>query len=127
MVQTQTVEEFLSKLSHRRIEEVRAVRKILLSVDPGVTEKIKWNAPSFCWQGDDRITMRLQPDDRLDFIFHRGAKAKETSTFGFDDPSGLIEWRAVDRGVLPIRNPEAERIHLTKLAKAWFAATTQSD
>lgn len=127
MVQTQTVEEFLSKLSHRRIEEVRAVRKILLSVDPGVTEKIKWNAPSFCWQGDDRITMRLQPDDRLDLIFHRGAKAKDTSTFCFDDPRGLIEWRAADRGVLSICNPEAESMHLKKLAKAWFAATTQSD
>lgn len=41
----QTVEGFLSALSHRRIDGIRALRRILLRVDPGVSERIKWNAP----------------------------------------------------------------------------------
>lgn len=119
----QTVEGFLSALSHRRIDVIRALRRILLSVDPGVSERIKWNAPSFCSAGDDRITMRLHPGDRLELILHRGVKAKDASTFRFVDPTGQIEWAVPDRGVMPIDDPEAERDGLVALAKPWFVAT----
>jgi hypothetical protein len=33
----------------------------------------KWNAPSFRHAGEDRVTFRLQPGDKLQLIFHRGA------------------------------------------------------
>ncbi|OYQ35418.1 hypothetical protein CHU93_01795 [Sandarakinorhabdus cyanobacteriorum] len=123
MGKSQTVEEFLSALSHRRIDDIRALRRILLGVDPGVSERIKWNAPSFCWAGDDRITMRLHPGDRLELILHRGVKTKDASTFRFVDPTGRIEWAAPDRGVVRINDPEADIEELVALAKAWFAAT----
>lgn len=120
---SQTVEEFLNALSHRRIDDIRALRRIMLSVDPGVSERIKWNAPSFCWAGDDRITMRLHPGDRLELILHRGVKAKDASTFRFVDQTGRVEWLAPDRGVMRVGDPEADYEELIALAKAWFAAT----
>lgn len=123
MGKSQTVEEFLSALSHRHTDDIRALRRILLGVDPGVSERIKWNAPSFCWAGDDRITMRLHPGDRLELILHRGVKAKDASTFRFVDPTGRIEWAAPDRGVVRINDPEADIEELVALAKAWFATT----
>lgn len=123
MGKSQTVEEFLSALSHRRIDDIRALRQILLSIDPSVSERIKWNAPSFCWAGDDRITMRLHPGDRLELILHRGVKAKDASTFAFDDPTGRVEWAAPDRGVLRIDDPAAHSEGIVALAKAWFAST----
>lgn len=120
---SQTVDEFLGALSHRRIDDIRALRRILLSVDPGVSERIKWNAPSFCWAGDDRITMRLHPGDRVELILHRGVKARDASTFWFVDPTGRIEWAAPDRGVVRIDDPEADSEGLVALAKAWFTST----
>ena len=38
----------------------------LLAIDLPITERVKWNAPSFCVDGDDRVTMRLQPKDRVE-------------------------------------------------------------
>jgi uncharacterized protein YdhG (YjbR/CyaY superfamily) len=34
-------------LDHPSKAEVRAVREIILAVDPRITEQVKWNAPSF--------------------------------------------------------------------------------
>jgi hypothetical protein len=51
--------------------------------------------------------MRLQPGDRLQLILHRGAKPKESSGFVFDDPTGLIEWASIDRGVITIADANA--------------------
>lgn len=123
MGKSQTVDEFMSTLSHRRIDDIRALRRIMMGVDPGVSERVKWNAPSFCWAGDDRITMRLQPGDRLELIFHRGAKMKDTSAFSFYDPTGRIEWAAIDRGLMQIENLADESEALVALARAWFSAT----
>lgn len=123
MAKTQSVDEFLDKLSHRRISEIRSLRSILLNVGPEVSERVKWNAPSFCWDADDRITMRLQPGDRLELIFHRGAKPKQAAHFNFVDTTGRIKWVADDRGVLEVEDPETESDMLGALAKAWFVAT----
>jgi hypothetical protein len=57
------VRSFLEDLKHARKDEVLAVRDVVLSADPGITERIKWKAPSFCIDGDDRITFRLQPKE----------------------------------------------------------------
>jgi hypothetical protein len=49
------VREFISELSHPLKAGIEDVRAILAS-DDGITEHIKWNAPSFCWEGEDRVT-----------------------------------------------------------------------
>lgn len=57
------VPTLLRKLEHGRKDEIDALRSIISSVDRNLTEQVKWNAPSFCYQGNDRITFRLQPAD----------------------------------------------------------------
>ncbi|HEX3761980.1 MAG TPA: hypothetical protein VHW23_24940 [Kofleriaceae bacterium] len=47
----QSVEEFLGKLKRPRLEEIRAVRAIVLKSASGITEQVKWNAPSFLLRG----------------------------------------------------------------------------
>jgi hypothetical protein len=59
---------------------VEAVREIILSTHSGINEQIKWNAPSFGIDGDDRITFRLQPGDRVQLVFHRGAQKRDDVT-----------------------------------------------
>ncbi|MEQ1653125.1 MAG: DUF1801 domain-containing protein [Hyphomicrobium sp.] len=126
MPKTMTVAVFLATLTHPRKAEIEDLRHAILEVNKGITERIKWNAPSFCWNGNDRVTMRLQPGDRLQLIFHRGAKVKDATGFSFDDVSGLIEWAAKDRGVVMISDAAdlvRKKPAILKLIATWMRAT----
>ena len=125
--QGNAVDQFLSELRHARKDEVEAVRSLIMRSNKEITERIKWNAPSFCFKGDDRVTMRLQPKDRVQLIFHRGAKAKDTHGFEFEDSTGLLEWLAADRAVVTLedmKDTKAKTPALVRLVRAWMKATT---
>ena len=79
-----------------------------------ITERIKWNAPSFGVDGDDRVTFKLHPPDRLQLVVHRGAKARDMQGFTFADPSGLVRWVAPDRGVVTLRSLDEIAARLAK-------------
>lgn len=125
-----SVEEYLQGLKHGRKNEVEAVREVILSVECGITERIKWNSPSFCIEGDDRITFRLQPNDRVQLVFHRGARKRDDSeTFTFEDSSGLLEWVASDRAVVTFRDLDdvkAKSRALKDLVSNWMDVTSSS-
>ena len=122
------VQAFLRGLKHARKDEVEAVREIILSAHPGITERIKWNAPSFCIDGDDRITFRLQPGDRVQLVFHRGARKRDdATTFSFEDGSGLLEWVARDRALVTFEDLDdvkAKRAAFKDLVRRWMIATS---
>jgi hypothetical protein len=103
------VEQYLEQLEHPFKEGVLQLRAAILACDPAITEHVKWNAPSFCHGGQDRVTFRLQPRGRLQLIFHRGAKVRaDTAGFTFADPTGLMTWPARPTGPLstfPTRRP----------------------
>lgn len=121
---TLSVDDFLANLKHARLEDIKVLRAAILGADTRITERVKWNAPSFCWKEEDRVTMRLHPGDRLQLIFHRGAKPKDVGTFAFDDSSGLIEWVAADRGVLDVDRLPMQQDGIVQAVIAWMRATT---
>lgn len=97
------VDEYMVGLQHARKPEIELIRTAILESEPRLTETIKWNAPNFVFDGEDRVTFRLQPGDRVDLILHRGARKRaDSDAFAFEDPSGLIQWAAPDRGVIAI-------------------------
>ena len=123
-----TVNSFLDNLDHPLKDGVIALRKTILGAHPALTEQIKWNAPSFCLGGDDRITFRIPPKGKatVQLIFHRGAKAKDSNDFQFTDPSGLVEWAAGDRGVVTFSSSaeiSKSKAKIVALVKAWLDAT----
>lgn len=121
------VDEFLAALDHRRKDEVQYLRTLILKCSPNVSEHIKWNAPSFCFNGDDRVTMRLQPNDRVELVFHAGVKVKDVSGFRFDDPSGLLAFRAPDRAVIcfaDLNDIKSKKATLSALVKRWMLETS---
>ncbi len=121
----QSVTTFLETLEHSRKAEIERLRAIIFAADPTLGEQIKWNAPSFGRNGEDRITFRLQPGDKVDLIFHRGAKVKDTEGFGFADPDGLLKWLAPDRAILVFaENAEVESKAdaLSELVRRWIDA-----
>ncbi len=123
---TSDVGTFLATSAHSRLDEVRALRQALLDGIPGLTERIKWNAPSLGPDGTDRLTFRLQPGDRVELVLHRGAAVRGADGFAFDDPDGLIAWSTPDRGVIVVRDAVdlAERTtSIVATCRRWVEAT----
>lgn len=128
--QVETVVEWMQNLNHPLKAEIEAVRGIILNANPQITEHIKWNAPSFCYEGDDRVTLRLHPPDRIQLVFHRGAKAKADDGFVFDDSSGLLHWITHDRATVTFQDMQAvndQAAALTQLVDQWMKATVQNE
>lgn len=121
------VDQYMQRLDHPLKAEIEAVREIILGADAGITEQIKWNAPSFCYQGDDRVTFRLHPSNQfIQLIFHRGAKVKESREIKIQDETGLLEWVTSDRATLTLRSMEEVQTHadaLKSLVSQWVIAT----
>ncbi len=96
----QEVALFIEETDHPLKDEIIALRKIILASDSAITEHIKWNAPSFCVNGEDRFTFKLNDPEAVDIVFHRGAKAKAMPTERLiEDPDGLLKWATNDRAV----------------------------
>lgn len=121
------VEEFLADLDHPRKAEILQLRKAILEASPGVTEQVKWNAPSFCVDGDDRVTFRLQPHDVVTLILHRGAKVRgDTDDLRGLDRTGLVRWLSPDRGIVELDDAaevQAKLPAVVDLTARWFQAT----
>ncbi|MGD9794392.1 MAG: DUF1801 domain-containing protein [Acidimicrobiia bacterium] len=126
-VRSPKVDEFLARLVHARAGEIEHLRSAILACSEDITERIKWNAPSFCCDGDDRVTFRLQPGDRVELIFHRGAKKRhDAAQFTFIDPTGLLTFVAPDRAVLALADSddtEDKTAPIVALVEAWMRAT----
>jgi hypothetical protein len=122
---SQEVDRFMGGLNHPLKEGVEQLRTAILDSNDQITEHIKWNAPSFCYKGEDRVTFRLYPEDRVQLIFHRGAKVKgDAADFAFDDHTGLLKWVAADRAVVAIRDAkdvEAKQRDLVEFVNRWVA------
>jgi hypothetical protein len=120
------VDSYLSRLQHPLKAGVEQLRAAILASDPGITESVKWNAPNFRYGGVDRVTFRLHPGDRLQLILHRGAAVRDDQAgFRFEDPTGLVEWAAADRGVLTFADLDdvaAKQAAVVALIGRWIAA-----
>ena len=121
-----TVDEFRASLTAEQRATVDLLRHITAAASPEVTEHLKWNAPSFCLNGDDRVTLGLERDGAVRMVLHRGAKPKDVAGFKFDDAAGLAKWPAPDRGVVVFRDAgdvERRSADLADLVRRWLVAS----
>ncbi len=97
--------KFLDGLNHPFRKEIEQLRLNILCANSGLTENIKWNGPSYHFNNNDRITMRIQPPKQVQLIFHRGAKVQEQPKDKLiKDDSGLLTWKENDRAVATFKN-----------------------
>ena len=68
--QAQQVNEFMDTLDHPFKTEVQMVREIIKNVNKDITEQIKWNAPSFSYNGESLVTFNLWEKERIHLVFH---------------------------------------------------------
>ncbi len=118
------VRAFLRGLDHPLKREIEAVRQIILGVSPEIREGIKWNSLSFRTT-DFFATVNWRSRDRVQLVFHMGAKVKDNSTKGMKiaDPAGLINWLAKDRGLVTLgagKDIEANRVALEAIVREWI-------
>ena len=91
------VSAFLDAFEHPLKSEIVAVRDIILSVDPQISEGVNWNAPSFRTT-KYFATVHLRSRDTLQLVFHLGAKARpDVASMEITDPADLMKWLAKDR------------------------------
>jgi uncharacterized protein YdhG (YjbR/CyaY superfamily) len=77
---SEQVEQYLSKLEHPMKAEIEALRTIIKGANPKISERIKWNAPSYFYQ-EDLLTFgppARKPDEIL-LVFHHPAVVKISS------------------------------------------------
>lgn len=78
-----------------------ALRRIILSADPTITEGIKWNVPSFRTT-EYFATMHLRAKTGVGVILHFGAKKRDDlpRDGAIADPDKLLKWLANDRAMV---------------------------
>lgn len=98
-----TLEEFLGDLSKDKRLQVDTLRDLILKTEPRLEEHIKWNAPSYVLDGEDRITFNLMnKQEVVKLVLHMGATRKEDKNGApvMRDDSGLIVWSSDIRGAI---------------------------
>jgi len=118
------VGEFMRELDHPLKRDIEIVRQIILNIDPGISEAIKWNAPSFRTT-DFFATVNLRSRERVQLIFHTGAKVKGVATTGISiaDPAGLLEWLAKDRCLVTLgvgKDIQTRRAAFEAIVREWI-------
>ena len=120
------VDRFLESLDHPLKPVIESLRLAVLESDDEITERIKWRAPSFCFNSVDRVTFNLRPIHHVQLIFHRGAKINEDD-FHFDSSkwSGLLEMIGQERGQVIFPSAEvatARQEEFLGLVQEWVRA-----
>lgn len=117
--------EYLNNLKHPQKLEIEEVRKIFLSANDQISEHIKWNAPSFCYKNEDRITFNLRGKGYFLLIFHCGAKVKDNLAKEplFMDTTGLLDWVTGDRATVKftdMNDVKAKEEKLIEVITKWI-------
>jgi uncharacterized protein YdhG (YjbR/CyaY superfamily) len=115
---------FLSELDHPLKKEILSVRQLILGVSPEIREGIKWKAPSFRTT-EYFATVSLRSKDKLQLVFHLGAKVREVPGGGIkiDDPANLMNWLAKDRCLVTLgttKEIKANREAFQGIVREWI-------
>ena len=127
MQKYKTVEDFLKDLDDNKQQQVDALRDLIIKTEPKLQEHIKWNAPSYVLDGEDRITFNLMnKQEVVKLVLHMGATRKEDKKGApiMRDESGLIEWSSDIRGMITFDNIDvinSKAASLRKIIKDWLS------
>lgn len=121
-------QSFLTQLNDARKPLVEALLQAINEECPHLTQIIKWNAPSFCDDGKDRLTVMLHKKDRVGLILHTGTQPKEDKNAPplYEDSTGLLEWNSNIRATILFADMSdflAKRSLLKKAVKQWIDET----
>ena len=116
---TKKVDEFMDKLDHPFKAEVQAIRDIIKNVNKDITEEIKWNAPSFNYNGEYLVTFNLWEKGHIHLVFHNPAISKVKSKLLEGDYDHRRMAHFQDENDVKAKKPALEKVlkDLIKLQK----------
>ena len=109
--------------------QVQALRKIILGTMPSLREHIKWNAPSYALNGEDRITFNtINKENLVKLVIHMGTTHKEdkSRTPVLQEDGGIVQWISDIRGVVTFesyKDVKAKSTPLKDLLTRWLATS----
>jgi hypothetical protein len=113
----EVVDGYFRDVDHPFKAEMAAVRQIILGASPKLSERIKWNAPSFYYKEDlGAFNPRATEYAHLILLFPGGA--------GMQADDGLLEGEHKDRREVKFHGMDdvaAKKASLEKLIKRWVA------
>lgn len=122
------VTNFLDQINPSLRGEIECLRSIIMSTGMNLSEGIKWNAPSYSINGNDRITLRINSPKMIQIIFHRGAKVQEQPPERIlDDKYTILLWKENDRAIASFKslNEIQDNILILKeIITKWIESTT---
>ncbi|WP_120522466.1 DUF1801 domain-containing protein [Arthrobacter celericrescens] len=110
------VDAWLDKYDNPQRQLVSDVRAFILSVDPGISEAIKWQAPTFMYKGNI-ASFFPKAKKNVTLMFHQGAS--------IEDSSGLLEGDGEVSRVarfLDSADFEAKKAALADVIRNWIAS-----
>lgn len=108
---------YMSKLEHPLKAEIEVLRVIIKNASPKITERIKWNAPSY-YTGADLLTFNPRSVKRVHLVFHHEAIIRIKSD--------LLEGDYKDRRMMyfkDITEIEAKRKELERIINEYVNLT----
>ena len=124
---SKAVTDFIQQLDPEFSKLIQEIRKVILSTDKIIGEQIKWNSPSFFYQGEmkeynpkeykrDLVVVNARKGVAL-LVFPTGARIK--------DKSGILEGNYTDgRRMITFKNlaeVKAKAKDLQNVIKLWLA------
>ena len=103
------VADYMSKLKHPLKPEIEALREIIKKSNKTISERIKWNAPSY-YADADFVTFNHRMLDKVHLIFHHPAIEKIKSPLLEGDYKGRRMTYFKDMKAIKAGKKELERI-----------------
>jgi hypothetical protein len=121
---SEAVDAFMSKLEHPSKDLLQAIRETILDAAPGISEGVKWNAPSFRTH-EYFATTNLREKEGIGVILHLGAKVRKGGPVGVDvqDAAQLLKWHAPDRASIRFASASdfrAKKAAFATIVRRWI-------
>jgi hypothetical protein len=110
------VDAWLARYDNPQKDLLQAVREVMLGADDRVTETIKWQAPTFMYQGNI-ASFFPKATKHVSLMFHTGAS--------LPDPDGILEGDGEVSRVVKIADPDDLAVKteaLQALVRFWIAS-----
>lgn len=126
MIKHKTLEEFFADQPKDKLDQVNALRSVILNSEPALVEGIKWNAPNYTFNGEDRMTFSLfNKQNKVKLVIHMGSTRKENKSGKpvLVEDEGIVEWNSDIRGTISFDNMTdiKEKLpSLRKVLKRWL-------
>ncbi len=126
MKKYKTLDDFFDDQDANKLKKIMLIREIIFDAEPAVVESIKWNAPNYSYNGEDRITFNvMNKQNKVKILLHMGAKKRENRAGKpvIKNVDALVQWNSDIRGTVDfddVSDIESKRSELKKLFTEWL-------